>query len=149
MTDTTPSGVFRRGLELLLAKDIEAWVELWAEDGVCEFPFAPPGAPRLLEGKSAVHAYMAHYPDHVDLSGFPYLEVHRTEDPEVVIVEMRAEGRAVATGKPFEMSYVVVVTVKDGLITRYRDYWNPLVALDVAGGGDAPFAGSGSQRASA
>ncbi|MGP3950991.1 nuclear transport factor 2 family protein [Streptomyces sp. 7N604] len=142
MADTTPAGVFRHGMDLLLAKDIAGWVDLWAEDGVIEFPFAPPGAPRRLEGRAAVQAYMAHYPDHIDLAALPYLEVHRTEDPEVVIVEMRAEGRAVATGKPFASSYIAVVTIKDGLFTHYRDYWDPLAALEIAGGTDAPFAGS-------
>ena len=31
-----------------------------------------------------------------------------------------------ATGAPYEQSYVSVLTVRDGLIVRYRDYWNPL-----------------------
>uniref|UniRef100_UPI0034DF6C0B nuclear transport factor 2 family protein n=1 Tax=Streptomyces flavofungini TaxID=68200 RepID=UPI0034DF6C0B len=71
------------------------------------------------------------------------LEVHRTQNPDTVIVEMRSEGRSVATGRPFEMSYVAVVTVRQGRITHYRDYWNPLTALEIAGGTDAPFAGTG------
>ncbi|MCF3120889.1 nuclear transport factor 2 family protein [Streptomyces arenae] len=141
MPDTAPEGVFRRGLRLLLDKDFEGWVGLWAEDGVFEFPFAPPGAPRRLDGRSAVRAYMTAYPDHIDLAAIPHVEIHRTTDPEVVIVEMRSEGRSVSTGRDFEMEYVAVVTVKDGLITHYRDYWNPLTALEIAGGTDAPFAG--------
>ncbi|MFF8644211.1 nuclear transport factor 2 family protein [Streptomyces sp. NPDC015345] len=142
-TGTPPEDVFRHGLELLLAKDFEGWVDLWADDGTFEFPFAPPGAVRHLEGKPAIRAYMSAYPHHVDLHAFPDTRVHRTGDPDVVIAEMRAEGRSVATGQPFEMSYVAVVTVKNGLITHYRDYWNPLTALEVAGGTDAPFAGAG------
>ncbi|WP_079143434.1 nuclear transport factor 2 family protein [Streptomyces luteocolor] len=102
---------------------------------------APPGAPRRLDGRSAVRAYMTAYPDHIDLAAIPHVEIHRTTDPEVVIVEMRSEGRSVSTGRDFEMEYVAVVTVKDGLITHYRDYWNPLTALEIAGGTDAPFAG--------
>lgn len=139
--DSTPAGVFLRGIELLLAKDFAGWIDLWAEDGVCEFPFAPPGAPRRLDGKPAVRAYMTAYPDHIDLVAVPHVEIHRTEDPDVVIVEMRAEGRSVRTGRDFEMSYIVVVTVKNGRFTHYRDYWNPLTALEIAGGSDAPFAG--------
>ncbi|MFE0171150.1 nuclear transport factor 2 family protein [Streptomyces sp. NPDC059002] len=138
---TTPEGLFRHGLTLLLAKDYGGWVDLWADDGVMEFPFAPPGAPRSLDGRAAIHAYMTAFPDHIDLAATPYAEIHRTGDPDVVIVEMRSEGRSVATGEPFEMAYVAVVTVKDGLFTHYRDYWNPLVALEIAGGTDAPFAG--------
>ncbi|MFF3641624.1 nuclear transport factor 2 family protein [Streptomyces sp. NPDC002564] len=139
---TGPEDVFRHGIELLLAKDFDGWVELVAEDGVFEFPFAPPGAPRRLDGKEAVRAYMTAFPDHMDLEDIPHVEIHHTRDPDVVIVEMRSEGRSVSTGRPFEMTYVVVVTVKNGLITHYRDYWNPLTALEIAGGTDAPFAGS-------
>ncbi|QQC92988.1 nuclear transport factor 2 family protein [Streptomyces alfalfae] len=139
---STPEEAFRQGIDLLLAKRFDAWIDLWAEDGVMEFPFAPPGAPCRLEGKAAVSAYMTAYPDHIDLTAIPYVEVHRTGDPDVVVVEMRSEGRAVATGHPFEMSYVAVVTVEEGLITHYRDYWNPLTALEIAGGADAPFVGA-------
>ncbi|MEV0277073.1 nuclear transport factor 2 family protein [Streptomyces sp. NPDC050610] len=142
MTDTTPAAVFRHGLDLLVAGDIDAWVDLWADHGVLEFPLAQPGAPRRLDGKAAVHAYMAAFPDLVDITGFPYVEVHRSERPEVVIVEMRAEGRALATDRPYEMTYIAVVTVENGLITHYRDYWSPLAAAEIAGGKDAPWSGT-------
>ncbi|WP_409467552.1 nuclear transport factor 2 family protein [Streptomyces sp. HC307] len=39
---------------------------------------------------------------------------------------------------PFDMSYVAVVTVRNGLIIRYRDYWSPLAVQDPA----TRFAGS-------
>ncbi|MBU6955963.1 nuclear transport factor 2 family protein, partial [Hahella sp. HN01] len=29
--------------------------------------------------------------------------------------------------------YISVITVRDGMIERYVDYWNPLVALDALG----------------
>jgi ketosteroid isomerase-like protein len=54
--------VYRHGLRLLLDKNIPAWVDLWDDDGVCEFPFAPEGWPRRLEGKAAVGDYMHGYP---------------------------------------------------------------------------------------
>ncbi|MFE2875946.1 nuclear transport factor 2 family protein [Streptomyces roseus] len=122
----TPVELYRHGLQLLLEKDIPGWVELWDEDGVLEFPFAPEGWPGKLEGKAAVGAYMRHYPDHVDLHDFPEVTVHRTTAPETIVVEMRGVGRLVKSDSPFDMTYVAVVTVKDGLITSYRDYWNPL-----------------------
>ncbi|GAB2783414.1 nuclear transport factor 2 family protein [Streptomyces daliensis] len=138
---TTPEQVFRRSLELLLAKDISGWLGLWAEDGVVEFPFAPPGAPRRLDGKEAVRAYMADYPDHIDLADIPWVEIHTTGDPEVAVAEWRGVGRVVATGEPYDMTYIVVLTVRDGLFTHYRDYWNPLVVQEVTDGGNAPFGG--------
>ncbi|WP_229814507.1 nuclear transport factor 2 family protein [Streptomyces thermoviolaceus] len=134
----SPADLFRHSLRLLLAKDIPAWVDLWAEDGVAEFPFAPDGWPRRLEGKEAVAAYMRHYPDHIDLHDFPDLHIHRTDDPHTVVAEMRGVGRLVQTDAPFDMTYIVVMTERDGRIVSYRDYWNPL-AVQVPG---ADFAGS-------
>ncbi|MDF2265015.1 nuclear transport factor 2 family protein [Streptomyces coacervatus] len=132
-----PEELYRHSLRLLLDKDIPAWVGLWAEDGVMEFPFAPPGWPERLEGREAVAAYMRDYPDHIDLHDFPDLRIHRTAAPETIVVEMRGVGRLVKTGAAFDMTYIAVVNVEEGRFTSYRDYWNPLAVqapgLDFAG----------------
>ncbi|MFF0516501.1 nuclear transport factor 2 family protein [Streptomyces sp. NPDC004250] len=123
---TSPADLYRHSLRLLLHKNIPEWVALWAEDGLMEFPFAPDGWPQRLEGKEAVAAYMRHYPDHIDLRDFPDLRIHQTTDPQTIVVEMRGVGRLVESNAPFDMTYIAVVTVRDGHITSYRDYWNPL-----------------------
>ncbi|MEJ8649558.1 nuclear transport factor 2 family protein [Streptomyces sp. MS1.AVA.3] len=127
VTPTAPAEVYRHGLHLLLDKDIDGWVALCDEHVVFEFPFAPDGYPKRLEGRAAVAAYMQDYPDHLDVHAFPHLEIHRTDAPDTVVVEMRAVGRIVATGAPYEMPYIAVVTVVNGRFTHYRDYWNPLM----------------------
>ncbi|TMR05069.1 nuclear transport factor 2 family protein [Actinomadura soli] len=135
---TSPADLFRHSLRLLLDGDIPGWVALWAEDGVMEFPFAPPGWPGRLDGAEAIAAYMREYPDHIDLHDFTGVRIHQTAVPETIVVEMRGVGRLVKTGKPFDMSYIAVVTVQDGRFASYRDYWNPLVVLEPG----ADFAGS-------
>lgn len=128
---TSPAAdLYRRSLRLLLDKDIASWVGLWAEHGFMEFPFAPPGWPRRLEGREAIAAYMRDYPDHIDLHDFSDLRIHETTDPGTIVVEMRGMGRVVATGSPFDMTYIAVVTVQDGRFTSYRDYWNPLAVQE-------------------
>lgn len=137
-TNTAPVDLYRHGLQVLLDKDISAWVDLWDENGILEFPFAPEGWPKRLEGKAAVAEYMRDYPDHIDLHDFLYVEIHQTTAPETIVVEMRGVGRLVETDSPFDMSYIAVVTVRNGLIARYRDYWNPLAVQNPA----THFAGS-------
>ncbi|MFD8419441.1 nuclear transport factor 2 family protein [Streptomyces sp. NPDC059466] len=122
----TPEELYRHGLRLLVEKDIPGWVDLWDENGVLEFPFAPPGRPGRLEGRRAVADYMRHYPDHIDLHGFPDVRIHQTTDPGTIVVEMRGVGRLVETDSPFDMTYIAVVAFEDGRIVSYRDYWNPL-----------------------
>ncbi|MCF3180193.1 nuclear transport factor 2 family protein [Streptomyces polychromogenes] len=134
-----PADLYRHGLRLLLDKDIAGWAGLWAQDGVMEFPFAPPGWPRRLEGRKAVATYMEPYPERIDLHDFPEadLRIHETADPRTIVAEMRGVGRQVRSGRPFDMTYIAVVTVEDGRFTSYRDYWNPLAALEATAGADA------------
>jgi uncharacterized protein len=129
-THISPELLFRDSLRLMLEKNTSAWVDLWSADGVMEFPFAPDGWPQRLEGRDAIADYIRDYPDHIDLHDIPDLLIHQTADPRTIVVEMRAVGRLVETDKPFEMKYIAVVTVEDGRITSYRDYWNPLAVLE-------------------
>jgi uncharacterized protein len=129
----TPEETFRRLLDLLLAKDMDAVADLWAEHGTAEFPFAEEASPGRLEGREAVRGYLAHYPDLMDVQAIPTVTVHHTERPGTIVVEFTADGRTVRTGKPYRLDYITVMTVQDGLITRYRDYWNPLAAASAAG----------------
>ncbi|GAA4532969.1 nuclear transport factor 2 family protein [Amycolatopsis samaneae] len=141
-----PRELVEHALKLLLTKEMSAFAELWAEDGVLEFPFASPGYPSRLDGRAAVRAYLRDYPDIVDLRAITEQRVHETTDPEVVIAEFTAEGVVVRTGRPYRLSYVAVVTVRDGEIRHYRDYWSPLAAAQALGGADeltAAFAGGG------
>ncbi|MFD3652155.1 nuclear transport factor 2 family protein [Streptomyces sp. NPDC058620] len=136
--DTAPADLLRHGLRLLQAKDVDGWVNLWDEDAILEFPFAPGGRPKRLEGRVAVAAYMSDYPDHIDLHDFPHAEIMQTLVPDAVVVEMHGVGRLADTDRHFGMSSIAVVADTNGLITRYRDYWNPLAVQDPA----THFAGS-------
>ncbi|QFG23205.1 nuclear transport factor 2 family protein [Actinomadura sp. WMMB 499] len=125
-----PEQTLRHAMDLLLKHDFDGFARMWAEDAVMEFPFAPADAPGRLEGGAVVAAYMRDYPNHIDLQAIPYLEIHRTETPGRVVAEMRATGRVVGTGEPYEMSYIAVIDIEDGRFVRYRDYWNPLKMPD-------------------
>jgi uncharacterized protein len=130
----TPTDVFRRGVALLLAKDMPGFIGLFADDAVMEFPFAPPGRPGRLDGRAAVHDYLIGYPDLLDVREVRDVTLHRTDDPEVIVVEFAANGLVVATGRPYEVRYVAVLTVRDGRIAHYRDYWDPLRAQELLAG---------------
>ena len=106
--------------------DSGALLDLCADDVVFEFPFAPPGRPARVEGKPALGDYLQALAGRVRLEGVSNLEIHETVKPDVAIIEMTMTGTVTATGAPYEQSYVSILTVRDGLIARYRDYWNPL-----------------------
>lgn len=119
--------LLKRGLGDLLAPDATDFTTMMAEDGVMEFPYAPPGGVHSLKGRAELGAYLERLGGVIELLSFSEPRVHRTTDPGVVVLEFTARGRGVKTGNPYEQAYISVVTVRDGYIERYRDYWNPLV----------------------
>jgi uncharacterized protein len=124
---TTALDVFSKLAEVGVGtNDVGALIDLCADDVVFEFPFAPPGRPRRIEGKPALGEYLKGIAGRMRLEGVSNLEIHETVKPDVAIIEMTMTGTVTATGAPYEQSYVVILTVRDGLIARYRDYWNPL-----------------------
>ncbi|MGW5722775.1 nuclear transport factor 2 family protein [Amycolatopsis sp. NPDC003865] len=125
-----------RALDLLLKHDMTGFAGLWAPDGVLEFPFAGPGYPKRVEGREAITEYLRDYPNLLDVREVVAKTVHETTDPAVVVAEFTLAGVVVATGKPYELSYIAVITVEDGEIRHYRDYWSPLAAAGILGGVD-------------
>lgn len=132
-------------LRLLLRQDMAAFAALWAEDGILEFPFAAAGYPPRVEGRAAVAEYLRGYPDMLEIKEIPTPVVHQSVDPEVVIVEFEAAGTVVATAAPYRMRYIAVITVRDGEIQRYRDYWSPQAAAEAMGGTEALHAFGGAR----
>ncbi|MET8849429.1 nuclear transport factor 2 family protein [Amycolatopsis sp. NPDC004625] len=123
-------------LELLLRHDMAGFAGLWAEDGVLEFPFAGPGYPKRVEGRDAIREYLRDYPNLLDIREVTAKTVHETTEPGVVVAEFTVAGVVVATQRPYELSYIAVITVEDGEIRSYRDYWSPQAAADILGGAD-------------
>jgi ketosteroid isomerase-like protein len=116
----------------LLARDMMAFADLWAPGGRLEFPFAPPGwtAPQSRE---EVRDYLRPYTDWVDLRGIRHQTRHETADPDTLILEWGVDGVALATGRPYVVDYVAVITVGRDGIEIYRDYWNALAVGHALG----------------
>jgi ketosteroid isomerase-like protein len=147
MTDTTTDQVrdaarqtFRDHLEYLSSGRIPEWVELFADEGVLEFPYGPEGFPKAVTGKAELFDYMQNFPKHFKVQ-FTDLVFHETVDPSLVIAEFSSVGTALTTGRPYNQTYISVVETVDGKITRYVDFWNPQVAAEsLRGGADGVFA---------
>lgn len=131
MDSPTPTAVFQQILAGMGAGDAHALLGRCHDDVVFEFPFAPDGRPKRLEGRRAVGEYLEEVGAGVVLDGLTSLELHQTIDPDVAVIEFSATGRVRETSAPFERSYIVVLTVRDGLVARYRDYWNPLESFSA------------------
>jgi ketosteroid isomerase-like protein len=122
---------------LLSQQRFDEWIELWAEDGTCEFPFAHESRRRIYQGKREILAYMAATPGRIAIDALAEMRVHPMLDPEVATVEFAISGRVLTTGRPYNQRYVAFLEAKNGKIWRYREYWNPVVSMEAYGGLDA------------
>ncbi|WBB78083.1 nuclear transport factor 2 family protein [Micromonospora sp. WMMD882] len=128
---TQAQELFARNLDLITAGRIREWVELFAPDGVLEFPYPLPGVPSRFVGHDELYAHMKDFPKQLDVR-FSGLTFHETTDPDLVVAEFVGEGRGVATGRPFHQVYISVVRFSDGRIVHFRDFWNPLATIRAA-----------------
>lgn len=126
------------------------FLDMMAEDFVMEFPYARPGMKPRIEGLANVLPYLATVAQSVSVDTLDNITVHETGDPEVVIIEFEAHGRALKVGEPYEQRYISVIRTRGGKMVHYKDYWNPIQGLKAQLGsaaveafilGDAPEQG--------
>ncbi len=116
-------------LDLMVQGDVAAWLALWSDDAVFEYPFAPPGYPSEVRGIEAITRHFQNFPEFIRFFEFSDVTMHAQMDPERLITEFACRGEMVATGKPYYQKYIGVLHMTGGKISHYRDYWNPLVVL--------------------
>lgn len=131
---STAAELLRRSLDTFLAKDMKRWTDMCDESVVAEFPFAPEGSPKRIEGRAALYEYLRNYPSVIDVRSLPTLRIYTTEDPNIAIAEWSASGRVLTNGNAYEMSYATFVTFRDGRMVNYREYWNPLAFMSAMSG---------------
>jgi uncharacterized protein len=135
MSSATPADVLARRRHLTLNGDADGLADLYAPDAVIEFSFAgPPGTPVRIEGREAIREYSRQVTaSPVRIEGYEVTELYQTQDPEVVIVEMRGEGTVTTTGRSFTAASIQVLRIRDGHIVLFRDFADPRVLEEVIG----------------
>lgn len=138
------SSMFRNAIGHRLAAGAESMNDMFADDVVVEFPFAPPSAPKSLAGKAVVADYVKDLAGQFAFDRFGEPTIQFTTDPDLVVAEFKAVGRSSTTGEIYNQRYICFIRAKDGKIVHYREYWNPLVVLRALHGSaaiDAVIAG--------
>jgi hypothetical protein len=135
MPSATPADVLARRRQLILNGDADGFADLFALDGVIEVPFAgPPGMPARLAGREAIRAYSRQVmASPLRLEDFEVVELYQTQDPEVVIVEMRTKGTVTTTGRSFTATSIQILRIQEGHIVLFRDFPDPRGLEDAMG----------------
>ncbi|OMC67671.1 hypothetical protein BK126_17995 [Paenibacillus sp. FSL H7-0326] len=113
----------------IITQDFESWLELFSEDAIFEFPYAPEGYIKCLAGISEIRNYIYELPKLMNVHAFSNAELIITNDK--IVAEYTCDGVVIETQKPYQQTYISVIHTKGGKITRFKDYWNPVVVLNA------------------
>lgn len=122
----------------LESRQYEAFVELFAEDGVYELPFALHGIKNTYAGKASIRERFQ------EIAKSPLNRLYDLQKVNLkssivtggggAVVEFSIQGVLRGSGAKVEVcSSVAVVEVVDGNISRYRDYPNSIGIAQALG----------------
>jgi uncharacterized protein (TIGR02246 family) len=119
----------------MLDGDADGLADLFAPDAVIEFTFhGPPGTPVRLAGREVIREYSRQVmASPLRLEDYEVAEFYQAQDPEVVIVEMRAKATVTTTGRSIMASSIQVLRIRDGHIVLFRDFADPRFLEDITG----------------
>lgn len=119
---------FLRRLEQM---DIAGWAQLWAYEGRQDMPYAPPGFPAALVGKERLVHHFSGLPQAMEYMRFPDLQLHLTQDPNVVIAQFRGDIKVANSSKKYDNVYINLFRFRpDGKLVQVVEYFNPLVLIE-------------------
>jgi uncharacterized protein len=119
----------------MVAGEGVVFADLFAEDGVLTYPFAPPGQPAELRGRDTIRSYFSAMGQARELFVQEGVDatVWETDDPGLVITEITHHGTSKVTGGPYRFSALGFIRVRDGEIVRYDDYMDPIALARLLG----------------
>ena len=123
--------VVRQGLKGLA--DGEDYFDLLADDVVFEFVISVPGYPKRVEGRQDIIDLYSDYDSFMTVGSADNLRVYRDPTASVVVLEYEMHGESVQRGLPYNNRFVSIVTIRDGKVTWWRDYLDPIAVFDAAG----------------
>lgn len=135
MNEQENTNIVKQTYECFLRGDIESLLKLYSEDVQWEV-YGPPSIPTAGErkGLAELRQFFAQVNDSLEAKSFEPQEFIAQGDQVVVLGQYNWIAKP--TGRNFNANWAHVVTLKDGKITRFREY------TDTAAGVVA-FTGSG------
>ena len=115
--------LFERRRRAWLGEDVEAYLALWAED----MTFQSPAHPEPLRGRTAFAALVRQSLAVARPVSFDFTQL--VVDGPIVLAEWRIALERRDGGRRIGWWGMSVAEIRDGLIQRWREYWNP---ADVA-----------------
>ena len=122
-------------LEAINRWDFDAMKVMLHPDVSYELPYAPEPFPRVTKGLDATIEFIRGIPEFIDTENLHDITVdHFASDPDELLAEYHSATRITTTGRDYRNNYVVRVTVRDGKIIRFAEYFDPIQLVTAMGG---------------
>jgi uncharacterized protein len=113
-----------------------------ADDAFFDFRYDFPGWPRTIRGRGVLMDRYSGYGKSIKLHSADGLQVHRSQDSRVVILEYDVHGTILATGVSYDNRFCSIITIENRKVVHWRDYMDSLAAWTALNGKTAPAASS-------
>ena len=124
-------------LEAINAWDFAAMRDLFAEKIVFEMPYTPAGFESRIEGLENVMAFLEQIPSTV-VDGSENLHDIRIDtfgsDRNELVAEYKGAMKLKPTGAEYNNIYVARLSMDNGKITRFAEYYDPIRLVIALGG---------------
>jgi len=124
---TSPVPVVDEVLDRLAAHDVAGAADLFTDDVEFTAPFVPSPLPAATVGRDAVAAMMTTVFDAygtVEFRNRRYLTTSAGSG-DVVVGRWRTDIEVLASGATYADEVIAVVTIRDGHVARFDEYFNP------------------------
>src|SRR3954451_3122458 len=127
--------VVRRYIDAINAWDFDTKRELLDEHAVFEMPYAPEGFERRIAGRDQIIAFVQTIPAIIDAENLHEIRLETfSSDPGEIVAEYKSDMVIKPHGREYRNEYVSRFTVRDGRITRFAEYYDPIRLVVALGG---------------
>lgn len=130
--------LIRSYLDAVGALAVDDIAPLFHVDGRLDIPYAPDGIPRTIEGRAAIDEFYQALPQMATPLNFSDYRIWALDEDGEYVAEYRSDSSFKATGAAYRNTYVARVTVRDGGIARFAEYFDPIPLVEALGGTVTP-----------
>jgi ketosteroid isomerase-like protein len=123
----------KRLIASIRENSIDGVADLLDENVRMELPFAPEGMPPVVVGRAAVLESLRLVPQYFSRFRIHSHECYECTTRQTVILECTGLGLFRSPEiPPYQNRYVMLFTFRDGLVTQWREFFNPYPVMALA-----------------
>ncbi|API59817.1 hypothetical protein BSL82_11230 [Tardibacter chloracetimidivorans] len=121
--------------------DLVEMKNMFSDDAVWEMPFMPAPLEKAIPGRALIGHFLDWFFAAVPDMRISDRVVHPTLDPNLFVIEFKANATVTMTGKPYNQTYILNMQIRDGKLALLREHFDSMVVWESFGGYDGLLEG--------